>query len=67
MIFWKTALSKSVVYYIAKKYTAQKLIMDVWLKCFETKPTLMIHTVLPKMRFLMTFIQINSTVYNLLG
>lgn len=32
-----------------------------------TKPTLMTHTVLPKMRFLMTFIQINNTVYNLLG
>lgn len=28
----------------------------------EANPTLMTHTVLPKIRFLMTFIQINITV-----
>lgn len=39
--------------------------MNVWvINMIETKPTLMTHTVLPKMRFLMTFIQINNTVYN---
>lgn len=62
-----TALPKSVVHYIAK-YIMQKCITDVWvIHMIETKPTLMTHTVLPKMRFLMTFIQINNTVYNLLG
>lgn len=66
MLFWKTtnALPRSVVHYIAK-YIAQKCIMNVWvINMIETKPTLMTHTVLPKMRFLMTFIQINNTVYN---
>lgn len=39
--------------------------MNVWvINMIEIKPTLMTHTVLPKMRFLMTFIQINNTVYN---
>lgn len=42
--------------------------MGVWvINMIETKPILMTHTELPKMRFLMTFIQINNTVYNLLG
>lgn len=51
------------VYYTAK-YIAQKCIVDVWVVVMiETKPTLMTHTVLPKIRFLMTFIQINNTVY----
>lgn len=51
------------VYYTAK-YIAQKCIVDVWvIVMIETKPTLMTHTVLPKIRFLMTFIQINNTVY----
>jgi len=57
-------LCQGLLHYIAK-YIAQKCIMNVWvINMIETKPTLMTHTVLPKMRFLMTFIQINNTVYN---
>lgn len=66
--FWKTQLCQGLSYTTLQKYIAQKCIVDVWVvHMIETKPTLMTHTVLPKMRFLMTFIQINNTVYNLLG
>lgn len=65
-VFWKTIAAPCQG---LQNTTLQRHIGEMHHGCLgiyitETKPTLMTHTVLPKMRFLMTFIQINNTVYN---